>query len=131
MHPTAEKLPSVLLSGKNHPSAVWVRENRSNYQWLYQLLDNLLVEYTFRYGKVHKTESSGIFQNLSKIPYELPGGKFTEPPQCMPDDCKDDDPVVAYRNSYVREKSYMARWKNTDSPAWYKIGTAIELMETA
>jgi len=116
---------------KNHPSAVWVRESRSNYQWLYQLLDNLLVEYTFRYGKVHKTESSGIFQNLSKIPYELPGGKFTEPPQCMPDDCKDDDPVVAYRNYYVREKSYMARWKNTKSPAWYKIGTAIELMETA
>jgi hypothetical protein len=82
------------------------------------------MEYTFRYGKVHKTESSGIFQNLSKIPYELPGGKFTEPPQCMPDDCKDDDPVVAYRNYYVSEKSYMARWKNTDSPTWYKMEIA-------
>jgi len=116
---------------KNHPSAVWVRENRSNYQWLYQLLSNLLVEYTHRYGKTHKTESSGVFQNLSKIPYELRGGKFTEPPQCMPDACKDDDPVVGYRNYYVREKSYMARWKNTESPVWYKIGTAIELREVA
>jgi len=115
---------------KNHPSAVWVRENRSNYQWLYQLLDNLLVEYTFRYGKVHKTESSGIFQNLSKIPYELRGGKFTDPPQCMPDDCKiDGDTIAAYRNYYIREKYYMARWKFTHEPIWYTIGMAAEMKE--
>jgi hypothetical protein len=111
---------------KNHPSAVWARENRSNYQWLWQLLDNLLQEYTLRYGK-----SSGIFENLRQLPYELRGGKFTDPPQCMPDYCKADDAVIAYRNYYIREKSYMARWKNTDSPLWYKIGMAIEMKEVA
>ena len=116
---------------KNHPSAVWARENRSNYQWLWQLLNNLLVEYTFRYGKIHKTERSGIFENLRQLPHELRGGKFTDPPQCMPDYCKDDDAVIAYRNYYIREKSYMARWKNTDSPPWYKIGMAIEMKEVA
>ena len=116
---------------KNHPSAVWARENRSNYQWLWQLLDNLLQEYTLRYGKTHKTESSGVFLALKTLPCDLPGGKFTDPPQCMPDYCKADDAVVAYRNYYIREKSYMARWKNTDSPLWYKIGLAAELKEAS
>ena len=116
---------------KNHPSAVWVRENRSNYQWLRELLDNLLVEYTFRYGKIHKTESSGVYDNLRKIPCGLRVGRFTEPPQCMPDYCKAPDPVIGYRNYYIKEKSYMARWKNTDSPLWYKIGMAAELKEAS
>ena len=116
---------------KNHPSAVWARENRSNYQWLWQLLSNLLQEYTFRYGKIHKTESSGVFWALTNLPHELRGGKFTDPPQCMPDYCKAPDAVIAYRNYYIREKSYMARWKNTDSPLWYKIGMAAELKEVA
>ena len=101
---------------KNHPSAVWVRESRSNYQWLWQLLSNLLQEYTFRYGKIHKTESSGVFWALKNLPHELRGGKFTDPPQCMPDYCKDDDPVVAYRTYYIKEKAYMAKWKFSEPP---------------
>ena len=101
---------------KNHPSAVWARENRSNYQWLWQLLSNLLQEYTFRYGKIHKTESSGVFWALKNLPHELRGGKFTDPPQCMPDYCKDDDPVVAYRTYYIKEKAYMAKWKFSEPP---------------
>ena len=117
---------------KNHPSAVWVRENRSNYQWLWQLLNKLLVEYTFRYGKIHKTESSGIFWNLSIIPHELRGGKFTEPPQCMPDHCKiPNATVLAYRNYYIKEKSYMARWKFTKKPIWYSIGMELEMKGAA
>lgn len=112
---------------KNHPSAVWARKNRSNYQWLWQLLQGLLVEYTSRYGKVHKTESSGIFNNLKTLPYELKGGKFCEPPQCMQERCKvEGDAIMAYRNYYIREKSYMARWKFTDEPVWYTIGIAAE-----
>ena len=116
---------------KNHPSAVWARENRSNYIWLWNLLNSLCKEYTKRYGKTHKTESSGIFRNLSTTPHELRDGEFTEPPQCMSDYCKDDDAVVAYRNYYIREKSYMAKWKMDNSPVWYKIGMAIEMKEVA
>jgi hypothetical protein len=40
---------------KNHPSAVWARSGRYQYQWLYRLLEALSDEYTFRYGKVHLT----------------------------------------------------------------------------
>ena len=118
-HHEIDGVPSIdcyKATHKNHPSAVWARENRSNYQWLWQLLSNLLQEYTFRYGKIHKTESSGIFWALKTLPHGLKGGKFTDPPQCMPDYCKDDDAVVAYRTYYIKEKSYMAKWKFSEPP---------------
>ena len=35
----------------NHPSGIWVRNNRSNYNWLFSMWDALLKEYTHRYGK--------------------------------------------------------------------------------
>lgn len=110
---------------RNHPSAVWARANRSNYSWLHLLLQDLCSEYTLRYGKVHKTEERGIVRGLSYPPYEMPSGDFFDPPQCMPDHCKDKDAVLGYRNYYIREKSYMARWKNTDAPPWYKIGLIV------
>ena len=52
---------------------------------------------------------------------------LTEPPQCMPDYCKiEDDAIMGYRNYYIREKSYMARWNFTPEPIWYTIGMAAE-----
>jgi hypothetical protein len=39
----------------NHPCSKWTRESKANYLWLYQLFKELSHEYTFRYGKVHKT----------------------------------------------------------------------------
>jgi len=107
----------------NHPSAVWSRENTSNYRWLWSLLDNLCKEYTVRYQRVHKTESSGIVAGLRILPKNITEGAFTQPPQCMPDYCKDDtDAIIGYRNYYIKEKSYMAKWKNTKIPAWYQGG---------
>ena len=36
------------------------------------------------------------------------------------------DAIRAYRNYYIREKSYMARWKFTEEPVWYTLGMAAE-----
>ena len=41
---------------KNHPSAIWARSNKSNYNWLCKLGLELCEEYTYRYGKIHKTQ---------------------------------------------------------------------------
>jgi len=38
---------------------------------------------------------------------------------------------MAYRNYYIKEKSYMARWKFTPKPNWYIIGMACEMKEAA
>ena len=49
-----------------------------------------------------------------------PTMEITELPQCMPDDCKiEGNSVVAYRNYYIREKSYFANWKKRDVPHWF------------
>ena len=37
----------------NHPCSVWLRESFSNVVWLYQLLKELLYEYTYRFGRIH------------------------------------------------------------------------------
>ena len=100
----------------NHPSAVWVRESTWNYSWLHALWCNLCSEYKYRYRKDHAT-----YIKLSKVianyPVNLPFDKdATVVPQCMPDDVKADDPVVAYRNYYVQYKKDFARWSKRPTP---------------
>lgn len=103
---------------KNHPCAVWVRENSLNYNYVWQLFAALLLEYTERYGKVHAT--SRLLDELSELPDNIimkPIG-MTPPTQCMPDDCKGLDTVEAYREYYRKHKKDMATWKN-GTPEWF------------
>lgn len=116
---------------KNHPSAVWVRESWAHYVKLHTILGHLLDHYLIRYKKDHKVRSSNLWWKLRFVPQNIPVNGFTDPPQCMPDYCKDDDAVVAYRTYYIKEKSYMAKWKNGNVPTWYRIGMAIEMKEAA
>ena len=44
---------------------------------------------------------------------------FTDPPQCMPDEYKDDDTVIAYRNFYNGSKSKFAKWQYSITPHWF------------
>ena len=53
---------------KNHPSAIWARNSRNNYRWLWWLLYGLQDEYTYRYGKVHATQFKSIVDNLKNPP---------------------------------------------------------------
>ena len=88
---------------KNHPSAVWVRQSRHNYRWLRRHLKALGDEYTRRYGKVHATiqkHSEALLWPPNNIPDGDESIGFTDPPQCMPDECKRDDAVLAYQVYY-------------------------------
>jgi hypothetical protein len=40
----------------------------------------------------------------------------------MPDSCKTDDVVEAYRQYYIKEKSNFAVWKYSGTPKWYTKG---------
>ena len=44
------------LSHKNHPCSIWSRESLTNYLYLCELGLELCVEYTYRYGKRHKSQ---------------------------------------------------------------------------
>ena len=89
---------------KNHPSTVWVRSCARAYQWAYEHMMELGREYTRRYGKVHKTIREHAAA-LGQLPVALEPAyngdpELVDPPQCMYDDCKRDDTVLAYQLYY-------------------------------
>ena len=114
----------------NHPSAVWVRQSAMNYHWLYTLLVALCKEYTYRYGKIHKCESSGLVNHLQITPKNINSNlNFTEPTPAMPDDCKvSGNSLQSYHNYYVMNKSHLWSWKgkinSRTQPQWF-----IEMVE--
>ena len=113
----ADRVGLYKMTHKNHPSSIWARSTDGNYDWLWVHMDALMKEYTYRYGKHHATER--MIHDLWKPPYNLPVGDFTDPPQCMPNYCKNDDAVSAYQNYYILEKSDFATWKRRDKPEWF------------
>ena len=111
----------------NHPSAVWCRQSAANYVWLQNLLECLCLEYTYRYGKVHKVQGSGLSGALQKIPTNINKDKpFTEPTPAMPDDVKvPGSSLASYRNYYINNKTHLASWKGKVNsrpiPYWYNV----------
>lgn len=91
--------PAYKPTHKNHPSAVWVRSSAAAYRWAWRHLAALGIEYKNRYGKVHKTIREHL-DALYNAPEAIPAGDFVDPPQCMPDECKRDDAVLAYQLYY-------------------------------
>lgn len=100
---------------KNHPSAVWARASRQNYDWLYSLLQALSTEYTYRYNKTHAT--TRLFHYLQYAPINIPDQDFTEPTLAMPDIYKvEGDAIQSYHNYYNGDKQRMFAWKNRPVP---------------
>lgn len=106
------------LSHKNHPCAIWTRESLSNYLYLCELGLELCKEYTYRYGKRHKSQDVIEWCVTNKV--KICDNGFTNPPKAMPDEYKVDDVVESYRNYYRGAKSGFAVWKNRETPSWFK-----------
>lgn len=102
----------------NHPSAIWVRESDINYRWLHSLLDALCLEYTYRYGRIHATQSKGVVAALRDVPRNIINGPMSEFRLAMPDEFKVDSPVESYRNYYRLGKHNLHSWKGRKIPEW-------------
>ena len=104
----------------NHPSNIWLRQSKANYEWLYDMWCCLHKEFQIRYGKDHMSfvKLNGI---LREVPENIPDAPFTQPLQAMPDDVKNEDSITAYRNYYIKYKKDFATWK-TNIPVWYSEG---------
>jgi len=107
------------LSHKNHPCAIWSRESLSNYLYLCDLGLELCKEYTYRYGKRHKSQEV-IEWCITNKPNIVDKG-FTEPARAMSDEYKVPSVVESYRNYYIGEKSKIAVWKNREIPEWFNV----------
>ena len=119
---------------RNHPSAVWVREAGGNYLYTHQLFRALLAEYTYRYGKKHKTGK--LLETLSIPPFNIPPDPGVTPLRlAMPDEYKlhsslveapdgFTDAVASYRAYYQGAKANIARWDRGPTPDWW--GSAMQ-----
>jgi hypothetical protein len=104
------------LSHKNHPCSIWVRESLSNYLYLCELGLELCKEYTYRYGKRHKSQDVIEWCVTNKV--KICDKGFSDPPKAMPDEYKVVDAVESYRNYYLGAKMEFCKWKNRPVPEW-------------
>lgn len=86
----------------NHPTNVWCRTSVSNYRWAVDYGFALCNEFTYRFNKIHKTES--VLKWLKNNEPNIPDLGLTEFYQAMPDKYKQHDPVEAYRHYYKFDK---------------------------
>lgn len=105
------------LSHKNHPCAIWTRESLSNYLYLCELGIELCKEYTYRYGKRHKSQDVIEWCVTNKV--KICDKGFTTPPKAMPDEYKVSDVIQSYRNYYIGAKYDFCKWKNRETPSWF------------
>ena len=103
----------------HHPCTQWVGHTRSNYNWASVHALELCNEYTKRYGKVHACQK-GI-EKLCDMDYLVPEGELTNFALAMPNQYKNPDAVVAYRNYYLNEKKDFATWKLGNVPYWWNL----------
>jgi hypothetical protein len=104
-----------------HPSAVWARETKEQYLWLYDFLKKLGQEYTHRYGKVHSTNFK-LNQLLSDAPVNIKQEGWREPPPAMshyPQCIVPGDSIKSYHNYYNEAKAYFAKWTKREQPDWF------------
>ena len=107
------------LSHKNHPCSIWARECLENYIWLCDLTMELCKEYTYRYGKTHKSQEI-LEWCMTNIPNLNEKGQITPFALAMPDEYKVECPVESYRNYYMGAKDNLASWKNREKPFWFE-----------
>ena len=117
-HICGEKSDSIpyRLTHKNHPICVWARQSLSNYIWICRIGLSICKEYTYRYGKRHKSELviNWCLENLPKV-NDIGLMQFV---QAMPDEYKNPDPIKAYRSYYMGEKRHLFSWKKREVPLW-------------
>ena len=101
---------------QKHPCTLWIGASIENYVLAWKVGEQLFKEYTYRYGKVHKSQS--ILYSLRCPPTNLTTQGLTTRPQTMPDIYKQPDTIQAYRSYYLGEKMYMAKWTKRNQPYW-------------
>lgn len=115
-----------LVAHPKHPSTVWACENAKNYDWHYQLFVALCDEYTYRYGKVHRTDKL-LRAALKQPPQNIKDGiddvrtpfalAMKSEPQCM----DPRNPVKSYRDFYVtKQDRFKMVWTKRPVPLWFK-----------
>ena len=100
---------------ENHTCSQWLRESRSNYEWLFEFLLKQFEEFRYRRGKPHSSEK--LIDVLSNNPVKKDIG-LTPFALCMPEQYKSDCPVESYRRFYNYGKRHLFEWDIRPKPDW-------------
>lgn len=101
------------LTHQNHPCAIWVRESKLHYGYVWEMARQLGREFFKRRGKDHKTAS--LLSEVQMPPSSLPS-LWREPPLAMPEEFRGADPVAAYRRYYLSKSATMPlRWRGDET----------------
>ncbi len=99
----------------NHPCSIWARESLENWVWLRELGKELYKEYKYRYNnKIHK--AGEVIMNLYGILPNIEAKGLTKFKLAMPDEYKNRNPVIAYKQYYLGDKKHLLKYTNRDIP---------------
>ena len=98
-----------------HPCSVWTAESLDNWLWLQEYTLKLGEEYTYRYGKKHKS----VELAKSLIAPDMESLGLTEFAKAVPEEFKDLDVVDAYRQYFIKYKNHIKTYTNRDIPSWW------------
>ena len=117
----------------NHPSTIWARETRGNWNWLMEHAIALCDEYTLRYNREHGSESR--IMETPPYPYPDDTSAITPVTIAMFDKYRLDEKefsnrnpnwtgwdfvIASYRHYYLEGKWKIAEWR-TQRPEWWPI----------
>lgn len=105
----------------NHPSTIWTRESKANYDWHYKHFIGLCDEYTYRYGKVHSTDTK-LRKHLVNSPNNIPMKGMTPFKLAMGSnpECMFEDAVKSYRAFYhTKQAKFNMAWTKRPQPKWF------------
>ena len=104
------------IAYQNHPCTKWVRESLSNYRWLYDLTFYINLQYRLRFNHNYNHKSFDVIDSIREP--NIPDLGMTPFAQAMPDQYKNENPVIAYRRYYIFEKSHLFQWTKVTKPEW-------------
>lgn len=104
----------------NHPCNIWARESIQNYNWLYDHFCSMCDEYTYRYGKIHKSDFK-LRKVLMKLPRNIQNEDLTTFALAMPDEFKKECPVESYIEYYKKDKKHLFAWTKREIPEIFQL----------
>lgn len=111
------------MSQLNNPISKWARRSKENYEWAlihgYELCNEFSIRYPHKKTGLPKNHATlKVFDWCDSNRPSLPSLGLTEFYQSVDDNCKDPDPVIAYRKYYMTTKRHLMAWK-FGQPSWF------------
>lgn len=111
------------ITHRNHPCAVWARESRDNFNWLYEHGTALAAMFRLKTYKIHACQR--IIENAIHHIHVIPNSYSTPFVNCTPfKDPKDTRTIYEKYRAYLIDKwnndIRPPKWSGDNKPDWYQ-----------